>query len=76
MKQVTIVVPKGNINISSITGAFEILTYANEYWRKMGNESRMEVRIAGFVPERKLDVGLLRCKPLARCKRRAIPGSG
>ena len=64
MKHVTIVVPKGNINISSITGAFEILTYANEYWRKMGNKSRIEVRIAGFVPELKLNVGFFSIHPL------------
>jgi transcriptional regulator GlxA family with amidase domain len=63
MKQVTIVVPKGNINISSVTGAFEILTYANEYWRKMGNKSRIEVRVAGFVPERKLEVGFFSVHP-------------
>lgn len=51
MKQVTIVIPKGNVNLSSITGSFEILTRADAYWQKQGNKSRLEVRIAGYVPE-------------------------
>ncbi len=37
MKQVTILVPEGNVNLSSITGSFEILTRANGYWQKTGN---------------------------------------
>jgi len=51
LKQVTIIVPKGNINLSSISGTFEILSRANEYWRKMGNRPVMEIRIAGLVKE-------------------------
>ncbi len=65
MKQVTIVVPKGNANLSSITGSFEILTRANEYWRKMGNKPMMEIRIAGFVSELKLDVGFFSVHPVS-----------
>ena len=57
MKQVAIVVPKGNANVSSITGSFEILSRANEYWQKMGNKTMFEVRIAGFETELKLGVG-------------------
>ena len=53
MKQVTIVVPKGHANLSSITGSFEILTRANAYWQKTGNKPMMEVHIAGFVDELK-----------------------
>ena len=64
MKHVTIVVPVGNTNLSSITGAFEILTYAERYWQKMGNKARIEVRIAGFVTELKLDVGFFSIHPL------------
>ena len=60
MKQVTIVVPVGDTNLSSITGAYEILTYANAYWQKLGKKSRIEVRIAGFITELKLDVGFFR----------------
>ena len=45
MKQVTIVVPKGHANLSSITGSFEILTRANAYWQKTGNKPMMEVHM-------------------------------
>lgn len=36
MKQVTILVPAGSVNLSSVVGTFEILTEANEYWKKTG----------------------------------------
>src|SRR4051812_17993353 len=64
MLQVTIVVPKGEINLSSITGCFQVLTRANEYWQRMGKKSLMEVRIAGFVAELKLDDGLFSIHPV------------
>jgi transcriptional regulator GlxA family with amidase domain len=64
MKQVTIVVPKGDVNLSSITGTYEILTHANAFWQKKGNESLMEVRIAGFVTELKLDAGFFSIYPI------------
>nr|WP_068892954.1 helix-turn-helix domain-containing protein [Pedobacter panaciterrae] len=57
MKQVTIIVPQGEINLSSITGSFEILTRANDIWQKMGNKSMMEVRIASFVTMLEVDAG-------------------
>ncbi|AYB33493.1 GlxA family transcriptional regulator [Chryseolinea soli] len=64
MKQVTIVVPKGDVNLSSITGSYEILTRANEHWRAMGNKSMIEVRIAGFVKELKMDLGFFSVNPV------------
>lgn len=64
MKHVTIVIPQGNVNLSSITGSFEILTRANEHWRRMGNKSKIEVRIAGLVKELKLDVGFFSVHPI------------
>lgn len=64
MKQVTIVVPQGDVNLSSITGSFEILSGANGFWQKMGNPSLMEIRIAGFVPEMKLDAGFFSVYPV------------
>lgn len=63
MKQVTIVVPKGNANLSSITGSFEILSRANEYWQKMGNKRMFEIRIAGFETELKWGVGFFSVYP-------------
>src|ERR1700722_15839720 len=64
MKHVTILVPKGKVNLSSISGSFEILTRANEYWRKMGNKPMIEIRIAGFVTELKLDSGFFSVYPV------------
>lgn len=64
MKQVIIAVPYGNANLSSITGSFEILTRANDYWQKMGNESMMEVRLASFVTDLKLDAGFFSIHPV------------
>jgi transcriptional regulator GlxA family with amidase domain len=64
MKQVVIVVPEGDANLSSITGSYQILTRANEHWRRMGNKPVMEVRIAGFVKELTLDAGYVSIRPI------------
>jgi transcriptional regulator GlxA family with amidase domain len=64
MKQVTIVVPKGDVNLSSISGSFEILTRANAYWQQAGNKPILEIRIAGFVTELKLEVGFFSIHPI------------
>ncbi|MBS0031025.1 GlxA family transcriptional regulator [Chitinophaga sp. 22321] len=64
MKHVTIVVPEGDVNLSSITGSFEILSQANAHWQRMGNESMMDIRIAGFMPEIKLDAGFFSVYPV------------
>ena len=64
MKKVTIVIPKGNINLSSITGSYEILTRANEFWQKMGNNPMIEVQLAGLVSELKLNVGFFSIHPI------------
>jgi transcriptional regulator GlxA family with amidase domain len=63
MKQVTIVVPKGNINLSSITGSFEILSRADQYWQAKGHKPRMEVRIAGFIDGLTLGTGYFSLAP-------------
>jgi transcriptional regulator GlxA family with amidase domain len=64
MKHVTIVVPRGNIVLSSITGSFEILSRANTYWQRAGNKPMMEIHMAGFMPELKLDAGFFSVHPL------------
>jgi len=64
MKHVTIVVPKGDANLSSIAGSFQILYRANEYWKRMGHQLMMEISIAGFVPELKLDAGFFSIHPI------------
>ena len=37
MKHLTILVPDGQNNLSSIVGTYKIFTRANEYWRKSDN---------------------------------------
>ncbi|HWB28026.1 MAG TPA: helix-turn-helix domain-containing protein [Chitinophagaceae bacterium] len=64
MKQVVIVVPQGNVNLSSITGTFEILNRADSYWQRLGNKPLMEVCIAGFMPELTLSAGFFSISPL------------
>jgi transcriptional regulator GlxA family with amidase domain len=63
MKHVTIVVPNGYADLSSMTGTFDILTRANDYWQKIGNASKLEIHIAGFVTELKLEVGIFSIHP-------------
>ncbi|MGN8069315.1 GlxA family transcriptional regulator [Mucilaginibacter sp. 22184] len=64
MKQVVIIVPSGNIDISSITGSFHVLNWANEYWQKMGHRPMIELRLAGVEPELKLDMAFFSIHPL------------
>jgi transcriptional regulator GlxA family with amidase domain len=63
MKQVTIIAPYGKANLSSIAGSYEILSSANAYWRRMGNKPMLEICIAGFVTELKLDAGFFSIHP-------------
>ncbi len=64
MKQVIIIIPNGKVNLSSITGSFEILNRANEHWRAMGNKPKLEIRIAGLMKELKVDVGFFSIYPV------------
>jgi transcriptional regulator GlxA family with amidase domain len=63
MKQVVIVVPKGQTVLSSITGPFEILSRANDYWQGKGNKSLVKVCIAGFESEQQFDAGYCTMHP-------------
>ncbi|MXV50134.1 helix-turn-helix domain-containing protein [Pedobacter sp. HMF7647] len=64
MKHVTIVVPKGiATNLSSVTGSYEILVTANEYWQQLGNKPKIDVRIAGFMSELQLNRGFFSIHP-------------
>jgi transcriptional regulator GlxA family with amidase domain len=64
MKQVTIIVPKGDVNLSSITGSYEILNGANTFWQKMGHPPMMEIRIAGYVTTLQSDDGFFSVYPV------------
>lgn len=64
MKQVTIIVPQGKINLSSIAGSYEILSGANAYWKGTGKKPMLEICMAGFVPELKTDAGFFSIHPV------------
>lgn len=63
MKQVIIVVPEGNLDLSSITSTFQILQWANEHWQKTGHRSMMDIRLAGIEKELKLNAGFFSIHP-------------
>ena len=48
MKHLTILVPEGENNLSSIVGAYKIFTRANEYWKKSGKKEQFKIELAGI----------------------------
>jgi hypothetical protein len=46
----TFIVPECEVNLSSIAGAYEILNRADNYWQKLGNNSKLVIQVAGLVP--------------------------
>lgn len=65
MKQVIILVPEGQTNLSSITGSFEILMRANEIWKTLGHRPMLDVRLAGVTDQMKVDVGFFSLHPIS-----------
>jgi transcriptional regulator GlxA family with amidase domain len=63
MKHVTIVVPNGYADLSSIAGSFEILSTANAYWSRAGNKPMIGIQIAGFVADQPSDVPFFSASP-------------
>ena len=64
MKQVTILVPNGEANLASIVGAYQILSRANEYWKRAGHRAVFEISLAGFITELEADAGLFSIHPV------------
>jgi len=64
MKHVVIVVPTGDIDISSITGLFQVLNWANEHWQKMGHRPMIKTHLASYETELKLEFGFFSIHPL------------
>ncbi|MCC7030208.1 MAG: helix-turn-helix domain-containing protein [Chitinophagaceae bacterium] len=63
MKHLTILIPAGQNNLSSITGAYEIFTKANQYWQSKGHEPLFEIQLAGSSDEVEFNGGLFKVKP-------------
>lgn len=63
MKHLTIIVPEGENNLSSITGAWEIFNKANLYWQQKGKQPRFTIQLAGISKEVAFNAGLFTVKP-------------
>lgn len=63
MKHLTILVPDGPNNLTSIVGAYKIFTRANEYWQQQGNEKLFTIQLAGISDEVDFYDGLFTVKP-------------
>ncbi|MFD0939555.1 GlxA family transcriptional regulator [Pedobacter boryungensis] len=63
MKQLTIIVPNGDNNLSSITGAYEIFTKANSYGKAKGKNELFNIQLAGIAEKVEFNNGLFTVKP-------------
>lgn len=63
MNHLTIVVPEGDNNISSITGSYEIFRKANDYWMEQGKGRPLTIQLAGTATAVNYSKGLFSVKP-------------
>ncbi len=63
MKHLTIVVPEGENNISSITGTYEIFKKANAYWEEQGENELFTIQLAGISKKVDYNEGLFSVTP-------------
>lgn len=64
MKHITILVPEGEgNNLSSIVGAYKILSRANEYWKQNGHPEAYKIQLSGISEKVEFYEGLFTVKP-------------
>lgn len=63
MKHITILVPDGDNNLSSIAGSYKILTRANDYWKQHKGAGLYTIQLAGISDEVDYFGGLFSVKP-------------
>ncbi|UGU16545.1 helix-turn-helix domain-containing protein [Sinomicrobium kalidii] len=63
MKHLTIVVPEGQDNLSSIVGPYKIFSRANAYWKEAGKGELFTIRLAGISGEVDFYEGLFTVRP-------------
>jgi len=63
MKHLTILVPDGQNNLSSIAGAYKIFTRANAYWKETGRKELFKIELAGISKKVEFYEGLFTVKP-------------
>ncbi|MEO6730622.1 MAG: helix-turn-helix domain-containing protein [Ferruginibacter sp.] len=63
MKHLTILVPDGQNNLSSIVGTYKIFTRANEYWKGSGKKELFIIQLAGLSKKVAFYEGLFTVTP-------------
>ena len=63
MKHLTIIVPDGENNLSSIVGAYKIFSRANRYWKETGRKELFKIELAGISKKVEFYEGLFTVKP-------------
>jgi transcriptional regulator GlxA family with amidase domain len=63
MKHITILVPDGQNNLSSIIGSYKIFTKANEYWKERERKDLFKIELAGISKKVEFYDGLFMVKP-------------
>ena len=63
MKHLTIIVPDGENNLSSIVGAYKIFSRANQHWKETGRKELFRIELAGISKKVGFYGGLFTVKP-------------
>lgn len=63
MKYLTILVPKGQNNLSSVIGPYKIFSMANKYWSQAGRKEVFKIQLAGLNRKVNLYGGLFSIHP-------------
>lgn len=63
MKHLSIVVPRGNNNLSSIVGSYKILQRANDYQKSLGKPQPFRIELVGVEKETDFFGGLFCARP-------------
>ncbi len=63
MKHISILVPDGQNNLSSIVGAYKIFTRANVYWKESGKKELYKIELVGLSAQVDFHDGLFSVKP-------------
>lgn len=63
MKHITILVPDGENNLSSIVGAYKILSRANNLWKQGGRRNFYNIQLAGISANVDFHGGLFSVRP-------------
>ncbi|MES2892239.1 MAG: helix-turn-helix domain-containing protein [Bacteroidota bacterium] len=63
MKHLTVLVPDGENNLSSIVGTYKIFSRANAYWKEQGRRELFKIELAGISEEVSFHEGLFTVNP-------------